>query len=732
MSCKEELSTIERRDATGGHRWPVGHILAKVSGCCYFCTMAADPPTHQTGPAPPSGGSDPSRQLERIPRKIVTYSVLYTLAALLLISFLSIFPLVENLKEAEERNLLHAGQIRAMTVEEYLLALRNDVLQVISLVEDTPDSLSRLEDGLSLFMAGITRVDGDGGLVAQIGQAIPRHQWWTPPADTTEVLFGPPVVTDGRLYLLAARPILNGEMRRIGVDLILFHPHALQRILWHQTGLLPGGEYLLGRATADGGVIFFPGRMGIMEVYNEPVTSPSLMLALQRAAAGQSGLLYSRGRGNEPYVVAYVPIGATDWGLLVPLDQGELFARVNRTVWRVAGTVLLLTMFGGLGIGLLLRPLSGRAMTYARQLDAANRDLQQEVAERSRAEEELRRSEREWQQTFEAITDSVAILDRNGRILKMNKATVAFLEELSPERMSGQRCSIFSGEGGMKGCPFTRMLASGRPEMGEFHDEKTDRYFHIAIYPLTNAAGEVWGGVHVAQEISDQKKLEKMKDEMLSAVSHEMRTPLTAMLGFVEYLLENEVEPQQTREFLRTVHRETERLSELISNFLDLQRLQAELENYSFEELHVLLLLSETVQLFAKASRKHPVVLDCPADLPLVRGDNKRLQQVLKNLLTNAIRYSPEGGQVTVGARQEGQMITIFVQDQGMGIPHQALNRIFDRFYRVDDSARRIPGGIGLGLALVREVIRAHGGTIWVESALGKGSTFYFTLPVAE
>ncbi len=104
----------------------------------------------------------------------------------------------------------------------------------------------------------------------------------------------------------------------------------------------------------------------------------------------------------------------------------------------------------------------------------------------------------------------------------------------------------------------------------------------------------------------------------------------------------------------------------------------------------------------------------------------------MKNLLSNAIKYSPEGGTVTVGAERKGKTVRIWVKDEGMGIPPQSLGRIFTRFYRVDDSARRIPGGIGLGLALVQEVIRAHGGRIWAESTLGKGSTFYFTLPVAE
>jgi signal transduction histidine kinase len=696
--------------------------------------MAADDPPHLNDPAR-HGGSDPSQQLERIPRKIVTYSVLYTLAALLLISILSILPLIEHLKASEERILLHTAKIRAMAVEEHLLGLQNITLQVAGFL--TAGGAERLEDALRLSpaIAGIILLDRDQNMVGHSGVQQPAQLWHIPPPGSTRGQLLPPTVIAGDLYLPFSVPLLNGEAGRIGTALVLVTTHALQRIVWDQSGLLSVGETLLGRVAVSGeAIVFFPGHLGREVILNYPVTAPHYRRAFQKAGAGHSGLLSDpSSQGIYADMLAHVPIEGADWGLLVTMDQGELFSRVNRILWSVAGTVTLLTLFGGFGIGLLLRPLSGRAMTYARQLDGANRDLQQEVAERRRAEEGLRRSEREWQQTFEAITDSVAILDRNGRILKMNQATVSFLEELSPAKMSSLRCKLFSGEGGDRaGCPFTRMLESGKPEMGEFHEPRADRYYHMAIYPLIDGQGEIWGGVHVAHEITGQKKLEKEKDEMLSAVSHEMRTPLTAMLGFVEYLLENEVEPEQAREYLQTVHRETERLSELISNFLDLQRLQAELENYRFEVLNVSQLLLEAVQFFAMASRQHPVVLESPIELPSVRGDAKRLQQVMKNLLTNAIRYSPEGGQITVGARRDGQMVTIFVQDQGMGIPHQALNRIFERFYRVDDSARRIPGGIGLGLALVREVIRAHGGSIWVESSLGQGSTFFFTLPVAE
>ncbi|HKK01351.1 MAG TPA: ATP-binding protein, partial [Desulfuromonadales bacterium] len=344
----------------------------------------------------------------------------------------------------------------------------------------------------------------------------------------------------------------------------------------------------------------------------------------------------------------------------------------------------------------------------------------------------LRRNEQEWVQTFEAITDAVAILDLKGRVMKKNRAAEEFLSVKEGEALDESGCRLLTDLTDPDAdCPFANMLRSKSPEFGEMHSQKSDRYFHIGAYPLADTSGELWGGVLLIQDITEQKRLEHAKDEMLSSVSHEMRTPLTAMLGFIEFLLENEVDKEQERDFLQTVLSETRRLNDLISNFLDLQRLAADLENYRIEPCDITDLLKESAHFFALASKKHNIVVDCPEYLPKGMGDVKRLQQVMKNLLSNAIKYSPGGGSIVLNAYVKKNEIVVSVKDEGMGIPQQALGKIFSRFYRVDDSDRRIPGGIGLGLALVKEMIKAHGGRVWAESTLGKGSTFYFTLPLA-
>ena len=139
-------------------------------------------------------------------------------------------------------------------------------------------------------------------------------------------------------------------------------------------------------------------------------------------------------------------------------------------------------------------------------------------------------------------------------------------------------------------------------------------------------------------------------------------------------------------------------------------------------------LLGEASALFG-ATHKHPVMVRCPPDLPQVAGNRAQLHQVLVNLISNAVKYSPDGSPITVGAHRDGNVVVLWVQDEGMGIPADLHEKIFERFFRIDNTDRRAVGGTGLGLALVRDIVTAHSGRVWVESAPGKGSMFYVSLP---
>lgn len=257
------------------------------------------------------------------------------------------------------------------------------------------------------------------------------------------------------------------------------------------------------------------------------------------------------------------------------------------------------------------------------------------------------------------------------------------------------------------------------------------RDFILNVATFSDHAGKVAGLIEVMTDITGHKEMERMKDDMISAVNHEMRTPLTILLGYLQYLSENRVDEAQSGELFATMLKEAERLKGLIGNFLDLQHLRANRGAYSYRPLAMKTLLEDVAALFADADSAHRITIDAPAELPQVIGNGERLHEVISNLLSNAIKYSPAGGTVVLGAKPEGDGVTVWVRDEGIGIPRESLDKIFDTFYRVDNTARRMFRGTGLGLALVREIVTAHGGRVWAESTVGKGSTFYVTLPAS-
>jgi signal transduction histidine kinase len=247
-----------------------------------------------------------------------------------------------------------------------------------------------------------------------------------------------------------------------------------------------------------------------------------------------------------------------------------------------------------------------------------------------------------------------------------------------------------------------------------------------------------WGDgsrVHltVAFDITDLKDLMQMQENLLSATSHEMRTPLTAICGYTEFLLENQVDRAIAHDYLLIIQRESERLAELLDNFLNLQRLKAMLSTENVKPLAIHPLLEEAAATFSARSARHRIRSEFARDLPPVHIRMVHLHELLNNLLSNAVKYSPKGGDIVFGAKRgHDETVTIWVQDEGIGMPPDVLEKIFDRFYQVESGDRRSFGGIGLGLALVKEIVTVYGGRVWVESTLGKGSTFCVSLPAAN
>lgn len=232
-----------------------------------------------------------------------------------------------------------------------------------------------------------------------------------------------------------------------------------------------------------------------------------------------------------------------------------------------------------------------------------------------------------------------------------------------------------------------------------------------------------------AQALNEANRL---KAELVSILGHEMRTPLTSIKGYSTALLMEEADfsSQTQREFLRIIDEECDVLQNLIRDLLESSIIDAGLLRIELQPVRISRLVESVVNDISHHSRDHQLVLDFPDDCPIVDADPERVAQVLRNLLDNAIKYSPEGGLVVVRAELDEDEIIISVSDQGVGIAPDDLNRLFEKFFRVKSGLGRHVVGSGLGLPISRAIVESHGGRIWAESRVGQGTTLYFTLPL--
>ena len=226
--------------------------------------------------------------------------------------------------------------------------------------------------------------------------------------------------------------------------------------------------------------------------------------------------------------------------------------------------------------------------------------------------------------------------------------------------------------------------------------------------------------------------LDRKKTDFLNMVAHDIRTPLTAIKGYAELMLHYDETRETQKDFLHIILKEIDRLALLVNEFLDTAKIEAGLIQYKFIALDLTDLIHYFSDIFSKESAAKEIDRKTKIEdnLPRVKGDWDRLGQVLSNILGNAIKFTPKGGMITIEAKRLGEKeIVVAVSDNGPGIPVELHEKIFNLFYQSDDSDIKAKGGTGLGLFIAREIVKKHGGRIWVDSELGRGSTFYLTLP---
>ncbi len=335
------------------------------------------------------------------------------------------------------------------------------------------------------------------------------------------------------------------------------------------------------------------------------------------------------------------------------------------------------------------------------------------------------------------MADGLLMLDRERVVLSCNPA-LAMMLGMRQQDIVGQRVTDPKADFRLRAicAPSTVKERTGvlAHEVEIPRPGLRPRTLRVFSTPVSDETGQRIGEVRVVHDVTKEREIEEMRDEFFSTISHQLRTPLFSIQGFVRLILDDEVPDEKTRrEFLTIISRQTEQLTQLVNNLLNISRLESgmlEMERKPVQLLDVLQQAVSKLQGIAQG-KKITLTTDSPASLPTITGDRHWLDQVVTNLIGNAIKFTPEGGRVTVGARQSDGEILVEVSDTGIGIPPDSLDRIFTKFYRVPDEAGERPEGTGLGLHIAKKIVEAHGGRIWAESTLGEGSTFRFTLPCA-
>lgn len=265
-----------------------------------------------------------------------------------------------------------------------------------------------------------------------------------------------------------------------------------------------------------------------------------------------------------------------------------------------------------------------------------------------------------------------------------------------------------------------------------------EKWFEVNVVPIPSAplrgneTKSPEGAIAVFHDISRLKKLERVRQDFVANVSHEIRTPLTTIKGYAETLLGGALKEDVAHSFVEIIKKHADRLTQIVEDLLMLSKLESMEFQIDLEPLCLSEILQEVIEWVGGAAQKKKVSIvhpPLPKDL-WVRADRKYLEQILTNLLDNAIKYNREGGEVRIEVTSKGgKEVQVSIHDNGIGIPLEDLPRIFERFYRVDKGRSKELGGTGLGLSIVKHLVQAHGGRVWAESQLGRGSTFHFTLP---
>ncbi len=412
-------------------------------------------------------------------------------------------------------------------------------------------------------------------------------------------------------------------------------------------------------------------------------------------------------------------------------------ARALRPLWGNLDLIVIPLITRGRQVALLVLGCSEEELAFGErqeQLAESFAFLAATAIENARLYENVLEQRQELEAVLKGIGDAVVVTDPELTILLANPVAVRTLR--LPSSPEGQNLAH-----AVTNDDFLDLIRRAFKDEGdvivedvtfEFPGEKP-RTFQAVTSAVRGHTRAARAAVTVLRDVTAQKELERMKSNFLSVVSHELKTPLHSIKGFVEIIRMGKAGPitDLQADFLTTVKEQTQVLQRMIDDLLVFSRLETGRLRLHIEDVSLAAIAAGVVQKLTPLAEEKSLHLETriPDDFPDVEGDYMRLEQVLTNLVENAIKFTPAGGRVLIDGQDLGERVRVWVADTGIGIPESERERIFDRFYQVDASERRAYRGAGLGLTICKHIVLRHHGHIWVESAPGEGSTFYVELP---
>ncbi len=701
---------------------------------------------------------------EKIRKSIIIYSGLCVLVSSLLVSFVTLVPLVKYLKKTEELNFIEQTTCNSFAIEGYFSKINQIALQtsyktgIRTKLKDfaagaiDKDALQKFIEPklanairLSPDLIGIQILNPSGQEIIVKGSPTPKGFFTPDHKNINEQPSLDYLHIEDDLYIVIFTIIYDRDSSKVAYSLCLFSTEPIAKIL-QQKNTTAHESYATGIARGEKLEILLP----TLKNRAQPEDANDFLwvdnVSPNELEKPKGFLSNTTQEKQHNHLTAFNRIAGTDWILFHRIGESTFYTQMYQRVSFVVGTLAGMILLAIFGVFLLLRPLTGRVLIYSSELEELNRDLQQRIQKQQKTEGQLNLVLSETQEArdkidaiLKSVTEGMIVINLENRVVLINQVAEAWLGVTASTAIS-QPIDMLLPDNAIPKRFFAALQSKViAPTLEwELQEAATGKIRNVQahIAPVKNIAGNPTGKTILLRDVTKDRNLDRMKSEFISTAAHELRTPLTTVLGYSELLLNqkeySELSPDQKNCFLQEINQKAQQLSAIISDLLDLSDLDAGRSLILEKESHDLgALTTQTAAEFQQKPAGHIFSLELPEQPVEIQVDSDKIQQVLKNLISNAIKFSPKGTLISIRGLISGSSFVMTVQDEGIGMEREEIANIFNKFYRVDGSNTAAPG-LGLGMSIVQTIIAAHGGEIWVTSEKGKGTTVSFTLPFPD